>query len=124
LGDFVRKASGGHGPFPIVSIWHGSKDGTVSPINATEEMEQWTNVHGIDQTPAVTDTVKGFPHAVFKDATGTAVVETFSITGMDHGTPVDPGSGPEQCGTPDNFIIDEHICSGLFITRFWGLASP
>jgi poly(3-hydroxybutyrate) depolymerase len=119
LGDFVRHASNSVGPFPRVSIWHGSSDSTVSPVNASEEMQQWTNVHGISQTPAVSDTVKGFPHQVFKDASGNAIVETFGITGMGHGVPVDPGSGADQCGSTDPFVLDVHICSSLFIARFW-----
>jgi poly(3-hydroxybutyrate) depolymerase len=124
LGDFVRQASNHTGPFPKVSIWHGSTDPTVSPVNASEEMLQWTNVHGIgaDQ-PAVNDMVKGYPHHVFKNAAGTAMVETFSITGMGHGYPVDPGTGPEQCGTAAPFIINARICSSFFIAKFWGLAN-
>src|SRR6516164_343386 len=120
-GDFVRQASNHTGPFPKVSIWHGSADFVVSPVNATEEMQQWTNVHGIDPMSAAHDTVKGFPHQTFKDATGNAVVETYSITGMSHGDPVDPGTGSDQCGTADQFIINEHICSSFFIAKFWGL---
>lgn len=120
-GTFVRQASNHPGPFPKVSIWHGSADTTVSPINSTEEMQQWTNVHGIDSMSAVHDTVKGFPHQTFKDANGNAVVETYSITGMSHGDPVDPGVAEDQCGTADQFIIDAHICSSFFIAKFWGL---
>ena len=120
-GNFVRQASNHPGPFPKVSIWHGSADITVSPINETEEMQQWTNVHGIDSMSAVHDNVKGFPHQTFKDASGNAVVETYSITGMSHGDPVDPGTGSDQCGTADQFIINEHICSSFFIAKFWGL---
>jgi poly(hydroxyalkanoate) depolymerase family esterase len=121
-GDFVRQASGSAGPFPRVSIWHGSADTTVNPINATSEMEQWTNVHGIDPNSGTQDTVKSFPHQVFKDAAGRATVETYSITGMPHGDPVDPGAAPDQCGTADQFVLNVHICSSLFIARFWGLA--
>jgi poly(hydroxyalkanoate) depolymerase family esterase len=123
LGDLVRQASSHTGPFPKVSIWHGSNDTTVSPINATEEMQQWTNVHGIQPVPAVQDTIKGFPHQIFKDASGNAVVETFSITGMPHGDPVDPGPGDDQCGITDQYIINEHICSSFFIAKFWGLSN-
>src|SRR5216684_867703 len=107
-GDFVRQASSVAGPFPKVSIWHGSKDRTVNPVNEIEEMEQWTNVHGIDPRSATHDTIKGFPHQTFRDTNGDAVVETFSITGMDHGQPVDPGTGGDECGAPDQFIINEH----------------
>jgi poly(hydroxyalkanoate) depolymerase family esterase len=120
-GDFVRQASDVGGPFPKVSIWHGSKDRTVNPVNETEEMEQWTNVHGIDSRSAAHDTIKGFPHQTFRDTNGDVVVETFSITGMDHGQAVDPGSGGDQCGAQDQFILNEHICASFFTAKFWGL---
>jgi len=123
LGDFVRNASNHNGQFPRVSIWHGSSDATVSPVNASEEMMQWTNVHGISQSPAVSDTVKGFPHQVFRNASGNAVIETYRITGMGHGVPIDPGAGAEQCGKTDPFVLDVNICSSFFIARFWGLAN-
>jgi poly(hydroxyalkanoate) depolymerase family esterase len=122
LGDFVRQASNHSGSFPKVSIWHGSADVTVSPINEKEEMLQWTNVHGVSSTPAVQDIIKGVPHQAFKDASGTVVVETFTITGMDHGIPIDPGVAADQCGIVDQFVIDANICSTFFIAQFWGLA--
>jgi poly(hydroxyalkanoate) depolymerase family esterase len=121
-GDFVRHASSFGGPFPKVSIWHGSADHTVSPVNEAEEMEQWTNVHGIDPRSGSHDVIKGFPHRTFRNANGDAVVETFRITGMDHGQPVDPGTGGDQCGTPGQWIINENICASFFMAKFWGLA--
>jgi len=36
LGGFVRKASKHKGPWPKVSVWHGSADRTVNPGNANE----------------------------------------------------------------------------------------
>lgn len=120
-GNKVRAASSHTGPWPIVSIWHGDADTTVRPANANESMEQWTNVHGIDQTPEISDTVAGYPHKVYKDASGKALVESWSITGMGHGTPVDPGAGERQCGTAGAFILDVDVCSSWYIGRFWGL---
>lgn len=120
-GNKVRAASSYSGPWPIVSIWHGDADTTVRPANANESMEQWTNVHGIDQTPEVQDTVAGYPHKVYKDASGKALVETYSITGMGHGTPVDPGTGERQCGTAGAYILDVDVCSSWYIGRFFGL---
>lgn len=120
-GDKVRAASTHTGPWPIVSIWHGDADYTVRPANQTESLQQWTNVHGIDQTPEVQDSVAGYPHKVYQDAGGRALVETYTITGMGHGTPVDPGSGESQCGTAGAYILDVNICSSYYIARFWGL---
>ena len=122
LGDLVRQASSHNGPFPKVSIWHGSSDPTVSPVNASEEMLQWTNVHGVKAEPVVSDTVNGFPHHVFNNSAGKAVVETFSITGMGHGDPINPGTGPDRCGTAAPFVLDVNICASLFMAKFWGLA--
>ena len=120
-GDKVRAASSWNGPWPIVSIWHGDADYTVRPLNQTELMQQWTDVHGIDQTADVSDTVAGYPHKVYKDSSGAPRVETWTITGMGHGTPVDPGSGETQCGTAGAYILDVNICSSYYIARFWGL---
>ena len=92
-GAKVRAASTWTGPWPIVSIWHGDADYTVRPANLTESLEQWADVHGIDAVADASDTVSGYPHRVYKNAGGTAKVETYVITGMGHGTPVDPGSG-------------------------------
>ncbi|MBX3698324.1 MAG: PHB depolymerase family esterase [Dokdonella sp.] len=120
-GNKVRAASSWSGPWPRVSIWHGDADYTVRPANLTESMEQWTNVHGIDQTPELSDTVAGYPHKEYRNASGTTLVETYTITGMGHGTPVDPGTGPTQCGTAGAYILDVNICSSYYIGRFWGL---
>ncbi|GAA0675157.1 hypothetical protein GCM10010193_30170 [Kitasatospora atroaurantiaca] len=121
-GDLVRGAypswTGGH---PKVSIWHGSSDSLVKPSNLTELMEQWTNANGIGQTPTTSDTVGGYPHQVYTDAGGQARVETYSITGMGHGQPVDPGTGSTQCGTAGAYVLDVNICASYWIGRFWGL---
>jgi poly(hydroxyalkanoate) depolymerase family esterase len=120
-GDKVRAASSHSGAWPIVSIWHGDSDYVVRPANLTESMQQWTNVHGIDQTADVSDTVGGFPHKIYKDAAGMPRVETYTITGMGHGTPVDPGTGETQCGTAGAYILDVNLCSSYYIGHFWSL---
>jgi len=120
-GDKVRAASSHAGPWPIVSIWHGDADYVVRPANQAESLQQWTNVHGIDAVADVEDSVAGYPHKVYRDAAGQPRVETYSITGMGHGTPVDPGSGESQCGTAGAYVLDVNLCSSYYIGRFWGL---
>ncbi|CAN5907087.1 PHB depolymerase family esterase [soil metagenome] len=121
-GDLARSGYSGYsGRKPIFSIWHGTSDTTVKPLNMTETMEQATNYLGVDQTADVSDTVGGFPHKVYKDGSGNAVVETYSITGMAHGTPVDPGTGASQCGTAGAYILDVNVCSSYYIGKFFGI---
>lgn len=122
-GDKVRAASTWTGPWPHVSVWHGTSDGTVNYQNLTEIMEQWTNVHSLDQTADVTNTVAGYPHQVHTDGTGAASVETYSLTGMGHGQPIDPGTGSTQCGVALAYFLDVNICGSLHIAQWFGVTS-
>jgi poly(3-hydroxybutyrate) depolymerase len=92
-------------------------------MNMTETMEQWTNVNGIDQTADTTDTVGGYPHNVYKDGGGTARVETYSITGMGHGQPIDPGTGATQCGVATGYKLDVNLCASYYISTWFGITS-
>ncbi|MGC0331643.1 poly(hydroxyalkanoate) depolymerase family esterase [Streptomyces sp. SAI-170] len=122
-GDRVRAAQPGYtGPWPVLSVFQGSADYTVKPVNMTDLMRQWTDVHGADQTADVSDTVAGYPHQVFRDPAGRPVVETYSLTGMGHGQPVDPGSGSEQCGTAGAYLLDVNLCAASRMGRAWGLS--
>lgn len=120
-GDKVRAASAHRGPWPVVSIWHGTADYTVAQANQRELVEQWTAVHGADAVADVTDTVAGFPHSVYRDVAGSPVVETHTITGMGHGQPVDPGTGAAQCGTATAYVLDVNACAAWYLTHRWGL---
>ena len=120
-GDKVRAASSWSGPWPKVSVWHGTADTVVDDANLVEMMEQWTNVHGIDQVADTNDTVAGYPHAVHRTGAGVAVVETYTLTGMAHGQPVDPGPGAQQCGVATSVFLDANICGSWFIAGWFGL---
>ncbi|KAB2973041.1 PHB depolymerase family esterase [Streptomyces sp. SS1-1] len=121
-GDRVRAARPGYtGPWPALVAFQGTADYTVKPVNMADLVRQWTDAHGTDQTADVSDTVAGFPHQVFRDASGRAAVETYSLTGMGHGQPVDPGSGTEQCGTAGAYLLDVNLCAAYRMGRAWGL---
>lgn len=120
-GEAVRAASSHDGPWPTLSVWHGTSDTTVTPMNGTELVEQWTDVHGTDTTADVSDTVAGYPHRVYQDGSGRPVVESYEITGMGHGQPVDPGAGSGQCGRAAAYVLDVDICAAHHIARFWGI---
>src|SRR4029079_17860424 len=59
-GDLVRGAFPGFsGARPRMQLWHGTTDTTLQFPNFGEEIKQWTNVHGLSQTPTFTDTPQG-----------------------------------------------------------------
>lgn len=119
-GDLVRKASSHQGPWPKVSIWQGSKDDIVFPKNGEENAEQWTHVHGIYAKPSREETVNGHVRKVY-EKDGVPVVEYWLIQGMPHGTPISPGSGPEQCGRKSQYALDVGICASYQTAKFWGI---
>lgn len=121
-GDLVRAAgpSSYAGPFPRVSIWQGSSDTTVTPANSTELIDQWTDVNGIDQRADVSATVDGAAYEGFTDASGTVLVERYTISGMGHA--VARGSSTfGSCGASGSYISDEGICSSYRQALFFGL---
>ncbi|MEV7568842.1 extracellular catalytic domain type 1 short-chain-length polyhydroxyalkanoate depolymerase [Streptomyces tanashiensis] len=121
-GALVRSAApAGTTSWPRVAVWQGSADTTVQPANATELRDQWTDVWGIGQTPSRTRSLSGGTTlSEYDDASGEPAVQVYSVSGMAHGLAVDPGSGPEQCGSTGTYYLDT-ICSSYHTARFWGL---
>ncbi|MEH0845789.1 PHB depolymerase family esterase [Micromonospora sp. CPCC 205711] len=117
-GDLVRNAYPGYtGRRPRVSIWHGTSDTTVVPMNATESRDQWTNVLGVSQSPSSTASLPG---GTSLEVYGSDAVRLYRVSGMGHGTPVDPGSATDQCGTATSYFLDT-ICSTYRDALFFGL---
>ncbi|MEU3068540.1 PHB depolymerase family esterase [Streptomyces sp. NPDC007027] len=120
----VRDAHPGFaGPWPRVAIWHGDQDTTVAPRNADELRDQWTAVHGLGRTLDRTSTIgpDDTRRSEYLAADGRSVVEVDRVPGIGHGTPVDPGSGAEQCGATGTRHFIDSICSSHWIVRFFGL---
>ena len=123
-GDEVRHASAHQGPWPRVSIWHGSADRTVVPSNADELVKQWTDVHGLRPADATTSRVDGQRRRVWRDSSGRVQVESYTIGGLGHGTPIAAGPGDMNVGQAGPHIIEAGISSSHRIAEFWELAAP
>jgi len=125
-GGLVRAANAGYGgPWPRVTIWHGTGDTTVVPMNATELRDQWTDVLGLSQTPSSTSSLPGGT-SLEVYGSSTTTVSVYRVSGMPHATPVHPGTAVDQCGTAGTYYKDT-ICSSYYTAREWGLdagASP
>ncbi|MFP1624533.1 PHB depolymerase family esterase [Streptomyces sp. 5K101] len=110
------------GPWPRVAIWHGDDDTTVAPVNAGELRDQWTAVHGLGQVPDRTGVIgpNGTRREQYLDG-GEVAVEVDRVPSTGHGTPVDPGDGPQQCGATGTPHFIDSICSSLWVSEFFGL---
>jgi poly(hydroxyalkanoate) depolymerase family esterase len=142
------------GKWPRISVWQGSHDPMVAPVNLTRQMQQWTNLHRIDPASGVTVQEPSaapydIQHTTWADANGAVQVETYLIKsalpleqtpGTGHATAVYPeqacGCTSVDCACERNpqgacepasrtgYIKDAHVCSSLRIAQFWGLDKP
>lgn len=120
LGDLVRHASSHRGPWPKLSVWHGTADRTVNSGNADALVRQWLDLHGLPDAPTAQRKVDGFPHQVWRNSSGEIAVESYTITDMAHGTPL--GRGDEEAyGVAGPYLLEAGISSSHHIAEFFGL---
>ena len=122
LGNLARSASSFSGPWPSLSVWHGTNDATVDPSNARAIVDQWRDVHKAGEEPCQTDVVHGHSRHVWCDPTGRAVIEEYQIKGLGHGTPLST-LGIESREVAGPHMLEAGISSTQLITRFWGLSA-
>jgi feruloyl esterase len=119
LGHKVRQASPHAGPWPRISVWHGTADTTVKPSNADAIVRQWLDVHGLAGASAAQGDSN--THQVWS-RDGVAMVESRMIPGMGHGTPLSTG-GPGGVGVAGPFLLEAGVSSSLELIRFWGIVA-
>ena len=117
----LETASPHDGPWPTLSIWHGTDDRTVDRSNAEALLAQWHEAHGLDRLESRTETIGRATRRVWRDADGIERVESYTIPGMGHGTPLDT-AGPGGLGTVAPYMLDVGLNSTRRMAAFWGLA--
>lgn len=114
----LRSASAHHGPWPTVSVWHGTADNTVAAENARAIIDQWRGVHEVEKRPTSSQPIDGHLREIWEDDYGREVIELHCIKGMAHGTPLDPATG---YGHSAPYMLDVGISSTVHIARSWRL---
>lgn len=125
-GDLVRNENPSYaGAFPKVAIFHGTSDYTVNSINATELIDQWTDVNNADQLADATNSTfdgnTSVEQTIYNDNANNPAVYYYKITGMGHGISVDTGSCPRQGGTTGTYTIEKNFHSTYWAADFFEL---
>src|SRR6185295_769678 len=120
LGDHVRGASNHPGPWPKISVWHGTADTVVRPSNADHIVKQWLDVQKLTERPSGEEQIGRHTRRIWKDARGDLRLEAHSIGGMGHGVPL-ATTGVDSYGITGPFFLEAGLCSTSQIARFWGL---
>ncbi|MFL5542786.1 MAG: alpha/beta hydrolase family esterase [Longimicrobiaceae bacterium] len=113
-------ATGGRRVIPTL-VFHGSADGTVNPVNATQTVQQWTQTNdlasdgadngNVDYTADFTSTAtacRSYTRTDYNNpSNGQTVVRKYVISGMDHRWPggSSAGSYTDACAPDASQII-------------------
>ncbi|KOF18415.1 LpqC, poly [Ensifer adhaerens] len=117
----LRAGSQSNGPWPAISVWHGTLDATVNSANAGAIVKQWQGIHGI-KAASHSDTSRGrLERRAWVDSDGNERLQLFHIKGMGHGTPIDVKSGYGQAGP---YMLDVGISSTEEIAQSFGIVAP
>jgi hypothetical protein len=76
-------------------------------------------VHGITSAPA-DGIVDGYRRQVWREG-GEDLIESYTITGMAHGTPLGTAQSDGAVGVPGPFLLEAGISSSYHIAKFFGL---
>jgi poly(hydroxyalkanoate) depolymerase family esterase len=120
LGDRVRGASRHRGPWPKISVWHGTADTVVRPSNGDHIVRQWLDVQKLPERASSEEQIGRHTRRVWRDANGDLRLEAYSIAGMAHGVPLATG-GAEGFGMAGPFFLEAGVSSTSQIAQFWGL---
>ncbi|WP_376776085.1 extracellular catalytic domain type 1 short-chain-length polyhydroxyalkanoate depolymerase [Rhizobium populisoli] len=118
LQGILRSTIRNKGPWPTITVLHGSRDNTVVPANGEAVAAQWHGVHGIHAAASTVVVIDGHTVTSWRDTEGRVAVEHISIAGMAHGTPLDIHDGYGRSGP---YRLDARFSSTVYFARDWGL---
>ncbi len=116
-GDLVRAAARGRdganfeGVWPRVSIWYGTRDHVVKPINAGELVKQWTDVHRVGAARPATDQLGPATRRAWRDGAGRDCVTAYTVPDIGHGVPVDDTDPPAPFFIPSGLAATRQIAT-------------
>jgi len=106
------------GPWPRLSIWHGTADHVVAPGNSDDLAAQWCAMLPANVRHATAMPQSGVKHTAWRNAAGVVAVEQWEIEGMGHCYPVATALSPQS-------VVPPHpIWAARAIVCFWGIDSP
>lgn len=129
LAASVASASDYRGPWPSLSVWHGTADHVVSSANAGAIVDQWRDLVGLGTVEGERDKVDGQRRTIWRDSKGKIAIARYDIARMGHGTPLATRGGPlsaspgDACGQVGPHMLEAGICSTSRLAESWGIAT-
>jgi poly(hydroxyalkanoate) depolymerase family esterase len=116
----ARSASAHEGPWPRISVWHGTADQIVKPENASAIIEQWRRLHALPSDATTVSKTPAYHYRRWTNARGETLIEDYLVTGMGHGVPLATGDA-DAVGVPGPYFLETTISSTENIAAFFGI---
>ncbi len=118
----IANAADYGGPWPSLSVWHGTADHVVTNANANAIVDQWRDRVGLGAVEGERDIVDGQRRTIWRDSGGKVAIERYDIAGMGHGTPL-ATRAISACGQAGPHMLEAGICSTNRLAESWGIAT-
>ena len=119
LAELVVGINGDQKPrWPNITIWTGSNDQVVNPINSQFLAKQWLLLMGLNVKPNVSHG-SNYTRSLWIDS-NKGKVELIELENLGHGLPVN--NEQKYGGEEGAFLLQSSLPSALEITKFWQLS--
>jgi poly(hydroxyalkanoate) depolymerase family esterase len=116
----VREASPDCRSWPPMTIWQGTQDGVVNPVNADACVAQWLEVLGIPEETGRFEE-KSWGGLRSWKLGGQVRVALYSVRGLRHGIPIRTAAVTAVRRSQDAFVLPAEISAPGQMMRLWGL---
>ena len=129
LSDLVKNLHSTQKQFPTLIVLHGEDDKTVNPLCSKKLIQQWLGLfEEVNRRPIPMEISSQHPtpnveKVYYSYLENRSAVISYSMEGLGHSLPVNPGSGVEEGGEIGMFASDVDFFSTYFIAKDFGLIS-
>lgn len=104
--------------WPKLSVWTGSTDNIVNPLNATMLALQWSKLSNIHSKPMVKKHI-GYNVSQWQNAAKEVQVELVEILKRGHGIMVNPEH--DNGGEVADYLLSSPVSTAVQVLEFWGI---
>lgn len=104
--------------WPKLSVWTGTNDNIVNPLNSSMLALQWAQLSTLVTKPIV-DKKSGYTITRWQNAVSEVQVELVEVTKRDHGIMVNPNT--ENGGEVSDYLLASPVSTAKHVIGFWQL---
>ena len=104
--------------WPQLSVWTGTKDNIVAPLNSSIHAQYWAQLSHI-KTKANVDKQEGYVITRWQNAAKEVQVELVEVIELGHGIMVNPNI--KNGGEESDYLLASPLSTAQHVINFWGL---